>query len=233
MSKCVRFLLGLVLLNALACLDDPDEYVFPVEETPENVGNNSNSVPNDANNENNSVQKNNLNNANNVNNINNLNNLNNLNNSNNANNVNNVTDMGSSDMAELADLDEMPDDGGPVVDMKPEEDMAQDMCVVSNGGVEICDGRDNDCDGVVDNGAPFDCPMQQGACQGATTSVCDPDSFACSMADYGADFEPVETTCDDQIDNDCDGLTDCDDPDCMGKVCGEDKTCTPQGCVDD
>ncbi len=42
----------------------------------------------------------------------------------------------------------------------------------------------------------------------------------------------VETECDDGLDNDGDGLTDCDDPDCIGSPdCGGDGACLPVGNV--
>jgi hypothetical protein len=53
-------------------------------------------------------------------------------------------------------------------------------CTPDNGGVEVCDGRDNDCDGTPDNGVLNRC----GACGPEPAEVCD-----------GAD-------------NDCDGSTD-------------------------
>ena len=79
-------------------------------------------------------------------------------------------------------------------------------CVLSLFGG---DGRDNDCDGVVDEGCA--CPYQgsrQGVC---ADSVIEPLEGRCSQPSH---YEPGERSCADGRDNDCDGRTDHDDPDC-------------------
>ena len=135
-------------------------------------------------------------------------------------------------------------------------------CVKTNGGIEACDGLDNDCDGQVDEDFPdlglacqfgacppglngctpdgtglvcdgqvpaendatcnaFDddcdgqtdedavdqpCPLLAGVCAGSL-STCLAEG-AWSECDYGPDYiEGVDSLCD-QVDNDCDGLTD-------------------------
>jgi Sulfatase-modifying factor enzyme 1/Putative metal-binding motif len=105
-------------------------------------------------------------------------------------------------------------------------------CLLTNGGVEICDGADNDCDGVIDNG--FDLHSDPSNC-GACGVVCDAANatsscmngacgFTCKPGFYDADKKasdgceyackpsanPAEVC--DGIDNDCNGLIDGDDP---------------------
>ena len=78
---------------------------------------------------------------------------------------------------------------------------------------EKCDGKDNDCDGRIDNDLqPEPCDNQKGLCAGARKSCGGAAGWlACAEADYravaGADYEPVETKCDGK-DNDCNGLVD-------------------------
>jgi hypothetical protein len=105
-------------------------------------------------------------------------------------------------------------------------------CMLTNGGKEICDGADNDCDGVVDNG--FDLqndPLNCGACgvvcdaanaisscqKGACAFTCKPgfydaDKKASDGCEYACKPTADLTEVCDGVDNDCNGLIDGDDP---------------------
>ena len=82
---------------------------------------------------------------------------------------------------------------------------------------EVCNGIDDDGDGLLDAADPglvlVLCENQVGVCSGAqkTSNLCVGGAWlTCSLADYDAGspvFEPTETSCDTQ-DNDCDGLVD-------------------------
>lgn len=94
-------------------------------------------------------------------------------------------------------------------------------CILTNGGVEICDGLDNDCNNVVDDGltAPLTL-LQAGVCSGAV-QLCVDGSWT---TNYFAitNYESSETTCD-GLNNDCDDTTD------EGCACqpGNTTTCGP------
>jgi hypothetical protein len=87
---------------------------------------------------------------------------------------------------------------------------------------EICDGKDNDGDGAVDEGENFEnlgdpCSAGVGACEASGVYVCSADGLetVCNAAPLSATFEgPAGITCTDGVDNDCDGLTDLEDPGC-------------------
>ncbi|MBN2573955.1 MAG: SUMF1/EgtB/PvdO family nonheme iron enzyme [Deltaproteobacteria bacterium] len=116
-------------------------------------------------------------------------------------------------------------------------------CMLSNGGVEICDGADNDCDGIVDDG--FDLLRDATNC-GACGVVCSAANaipfcaegtcgFTCTdgyfdvdrKASDGCEYRCTKTadpaeTCD-GLDNDCNGLFDGEDPGLVYP--GGDRTC--------
>ena len=140
-------------------------------------------------------------------------------------------------------------------------------CVVTNGGVEACDGADNDCDGTVDEifdlqtdasncgSCGYVCAAHAGANSTATGCLGGACQFACDADFYdhngnvgaGDNGDGCEYPCTisnggveicDNLDNDCDGLTDEDgsgQP--LSQICytpgyGPATGCTAQGaCV--
>ncbi|MGI5864384.1 MAG: MopE-related protein [Myxococcales bacterium] len=77
----------------------------------------------------------------------------------------------------------------------------------------LCDGLDNDCDGIVDNvfsATQELCPKQLGVCEGSVRLCGGGQAGDCSETDYAshsAAYEAEETLCD-GLDNDCDGTVD-------------------------
>ncbi len=83
---------------------------------------------------------------------------------------------------------------------------------------EVCDGRDNDCDGMIDEGNPG-----AGVACGSSTGTCRQGMTACVMGrtECMGETRPSTELCD-GLDNDCDGMSDEDVSGDMriGGVCG-------------
>ncbi len=76
---------------------------------------------------------------------------------------------------------------------------------------ETCDGRDEDCDGAVDEdyvpqGLGAACGVGVGICRGGGEGVCAPEGDAV-ICDAGPGLPPADEVCND-LDDDCDGVTD-------------------------
>ncbi len=92
-------------------------------------------------------------------------------------------------------------------------------CTAGGGVVQstetLCsDLKDNDCNGKTDCGDPS-CALMP--C-GGTGKICIANACVCQVPGGGT-VEVSETLCSDGKDNDCDGLTDCDDPTCDTQLC--------------
>ena len=65
------------------------------------------------------------------------------------------------------------------------------------------------------NGQSRNCALQQGVCAGSQ-EICSEGIWpGCLVASYGIDYEIIEANCNDGKDNDCNGLTDSNDDNCV------------------
>jgi Sulfatase-modifying factor enzyme 1/Stigma-specific protein, Stig1/Putative metal-binding motif len=130
-----------------------------------------------------------------------------------------------------------PPDLTPLVDLETAPDLADSgLCTPTNGGVEICDGIDNDCNGKVDDvdsakltadpnncgacgkACDFTSTHQFGKCDDSSgTPTCEPDGCIPGFEDLDPNSPGCEYACTpsnggteicDGVDNDCNGTID-------------------------
>jgi hypothetical protein len=101
-------------------------------------------------------------------------------------------------------------------------------------GAEICDKKDNDCDGFADNTGKLEtCNGEDDDCNGVTddgfdkqtnVSHCGACNNACAprveFCRGGQCIVRLESLCFDGFDDDGNGKTDCEDPSCDKRACG-------------
>jgi len=94
-------------------------------------------------------------------------------------------------------------------DANPAGDAPSDTCAA-----EICNGVDDDCDGLVDEGFAVGT-----ACDGADADACMEGTLQCDGTCSDVTGDSVEI-CNGGVDDDCNGMTDCGDPACSsGAYC--------------
>src|SRR5450432_188583 len=108
-------------------------------------------------------------------------------------------------------------------DRDPNVPGCETACQKTNGGVEICDGLDNDCNGVVDDnvGAPtITCKSCAAgvpcACNGVKPACMGQSGWVCTYPSTYQDIEDTSKGCD-GLDNNCNGVA--DEAFLIGKAC--------------
>ena len=74
------------------------------------------------------------------------------------------------------------------------------------------------------------CPNQEGVCSEFVETCVNGMWLGCDYSSIDGYEEGRESSCEDGIDNDCDGYADCDDCDCFdGSICSDSSSCEPDG----
>ena len=85
----------------------------------------------------------------------------------------------------------------------------------------ICNGVDDNCNDVIDEdyaSVPTSCGVGICSASGSTTCNSGVEGDTCTPGTPGVEGPFGDASCNDGLDNDCDGLTDANDPDCEDVV---------------
>jgi hypothetical protein len=99
----------------------------------------------------------------------------------------------------------------PVRDTEVYTLIISSSCVVTNGGIEICDGIDNDCDGLIDEGIYCGPTCVNGTVRSTNqTGICSGNTQICLNNFWNTSLFNIlpQTEICNGLDDDCDGLTD-------------------------
>ncbi len=110
-------------------------------------------------------------------------------------------------------------------------DCNDDDDTINPGATEICDGIDHNCNGATDDVTPVATTCGVGACAATGTEQCENGALVDNCSPGTATTE----ICNDELDNDCDELTDLDDSDCCADKDGDtynDSACGGVDCDD-
>ena len=147
------------------------------------------------------------------------------------------TESGETGKEDTSSTNNLDDSGDIVTDADgdgyavADGDCDDEDVAVNPAGIEVCDGRDNNCDGAVDEGVStvYYSDVDQDGFGDETTalSFCEPPVGLVLVAgdcdDANADFHPsADEPCTEDIDNNCDGTTAWADDDADGWALCED-----------
>jgi clumping factor A len=98
--------------------------------------------------------------------------------------------------------------------LAPSCDASRACVCVPSGGELSCDGKDDDCDGTIDEElVGVACSVGEGRCSAVGVTVCD---AAGGVRCEASPTAGVLEVCGNGTDDDCDGTVDADDADCQG-----------------
>jgi len=97
--------------------------------------------------------------------------------------------------------------------------------VNKNGGYPYLRWQEFEAEGLkCTEGQTRNCSLQEGVCRGSQ-EICQDNAWSGCNYSLVNGYEEVEVSCNDSLDNDCDGFADCEDKDCINNLICREITC--------